>query len=152
MIKAEYIKDRNALQEKAVRTLPNMITGLKNHIDDLKTDVEYTKLNPDDDFKMTINGVDYDDKKLVVEKLSEVISLRNIKGKTPIEVGKYRGFRLSISYSYEMYQFSAHLVNKCEYEVQLGNDMYGNLTRINNKINSIPEELERYTNNLISKE
>ena len=60
----------------------------------------------------------------------------------PILIGEYRGFELNLSYDsfYECHKLT--LKKNSSYTADLGNDVYGNITRIENVIESISKKLD----------
>ena len=68
--------------------------------------------------------------------------------KDPIEIGEYRGFKMILSFDTFDRTFHLDMKNKISYNVELGSDLFGNITRIDNVLNNIPNKLESSKNSL----
>ena len=55
-------------------------------------------------------------------------------------LGRYRGFALKLSYDTFQKMFVISMYGKQVYHVPLGSDIHGNITRLDNKINEIPDK------------
>ena len=64
---------------------------------------------------------------------------KDITGLEPVTVGSYRGFSLSLSFS--GFHYVLTLKGRLSYELELGEDPRGNLTRIDNGLNKLTEYL-----------
>ena len=65
-------------------------------------------------------------------------------------IGEYRGFELHLSYDQFHSYHQLTLKKNGTYMIDLGNDVYGNITRIDNQINSISKKLETEKSLLIT--
>lgn len=80
---------------------------------------------------------------------SEISRLtNNIKSMEVKTIGNYRGFEIQNSYDSMMKIMSATLKNKFSYQVELGTDAFGNITRINNVLDGIEERISKTELNL----
>ena len=64
------------------------------------------------------------------------------------EIGEYRGMKLELQINVARQEFELFLKGKSEYKISLGNDIYGNITRIDNALSNIGKELEENKNEL----
>ncbi len=81
----------------------------------------------------------YSDKEAAGKKLIECC--QNLKSMEEKEVGEYRGFRMKISFDSFSHNFQLTLKNKYSYKLDLGTDVYGNITRINNCLENIEKDI-----------
>ena len=109
---------------------------------------EYTKPNLDGFSPMKINGIAYTDKQEAGKKLLE--SIQDLKSMEVKEIGEYRGFTMEISFNSFSKNIRLKLKNKFSYSIDLGTDINGNITRINNCLENIskdiPHEREKLDN------
>ena len=66
-----------------------------------------------------------------------------MKSPEPLPLGAYRGLSMELSYSSASKEFAIALHGKGTYKVPLGTDIHGNITRLDNKINELPDNLLR---------
>ena len=56
-------------------------------------------------------------------------------------IGEYRGFKMTLSYDTFYNRHMVELKRNGSYKVELGSDIYGNITRLDNQIESISKKL-----------
>lgn len=82
----------------------------------------------------------YEEKELAGNAL--LLICKQDKTSNQKEIGQYRGFELKLSYD-SFYNYHKLILKKNgTYQVELGTDIYGNITRIDNVISSISKKLE----------
>jgi hypothetical protein len=87
---------------------------------------------------MVINGVTYREKESAAKALLE--ACKGVKGRnTDVPVGEYMGFKLSLRYESYGQQINLLMRGAMTYQIDLGTDALGNLTRINNALDKLPE-------------
>ena len=97
---------------------------------------------------MVINDVVYYKKEDAGKKLLELTKkIKSLNDEIPI--GNYRGFQMTMYYNTIYEDFHLKLSNKLSYSVTLGNDVYGNITRINNVLNGIEDEIYKAKEQLV---
>jgi len=89
---------------------------------------------------MTVNGVEYTEKEPAAKALIEATKTYNDKSDAPF--GKYMGFDMKLSFSSMDKKFSLLLRGHMTYQVELGMDTFGNITRINNALADLPKRLD----------
>ena len=159
MLESNFKSNLYKLEDKVVKFYPKEIERLKERIEELKEDIKnvepYREVdkNSKEDNKFTsliIDGKKYIDKKIAGEFL-----LNKIKGvkiyremdKEGEKIGEYRNFDLSIKYDSFFNKYNFILKGKGEYRGEFGTDEIGNITRMDNVLDKLPERLE----NAISK-
>lgn len=159
MLESNFKSNLYKLEDKVVKFYPKEIERLKERIENLKEDIKNVEpyrevdknLKEDNKFtSLIIDGNKYIDKKIAGEFL-----LNKIKGvkiyremdKDGEKIGDYRNFDLSIKYDSFFNKYNFILKGKGEYRGEFGTDEIGNITRMDNVLDKLPERLE----NTISK-
>lgn len=149
LLKQTHLSEIYALEDKVIKYYPNEIKRLENRIEDMKEDLEYFKFNnaEDNSFqKMTIRGEDFIERKEAGEKIIEIC--KSMTNPEPIEIGEYKGFKMMLSFDTFDRKFYMGMKNNLSYKVELGSDPSGNITRIDNVLNSIENKLFNAESNL----
>ena len=60
----------------------------------------------------------------------------------PVKIGEYRGFDLYCSFDSFMIEYKLSLSGTENHTITLGNDKFGNITRLNNALSNMDKELE----------
>ena len=152
LLKQEFMNQKYSLQDKIIKYFPEEIARLNNKIGAMEEDTiklqEYTKPNADGFSPMKINGMIYTEKQEAGKKLLECI--QNLKSMETREIGEYRGFTMEMSFDSITRNIRLKLKNKFSYSIDLGTDVNGNITRINNCLENIskdiPHEREKLDN------
>ena len=149
LLKQNYLSEKYALEDKVIKYYPNEIKRLENRIEDMKEDIEVFNNNntPDNSFeKMNIKGTDFTERKEAGEKIIEIC--KSMTNPEPLEIGKYKGFKIILSFDTMDRKFYASMKNNLSYKTELGSDPSGNITRIDNVLNGIETRLSSVENNL----
>jgi hypothetical protein len=101
---------------------------------------------------MTVDGVAHSEKEPAAKALLD--ACKGVKGRlTDVPVGDYMGFQMSLRYESYSQQINLMLRGAMTYQIELGTDALGNITRLNNALDKLPErldgakqQLENYTN------
>lgn len=143
LLKQEFMNQKYSLQDKIVKYFPEEIARLNNKIGAMEEDTiklqEYTKPNADGFSPMKINGMIYTEKQEAGKKLLECI--QNLKSMEVKVIGEYRGFNMEISFDSFSKNIKLKLKNKFSYSIDLGTDINGNITRINNCLENIAKDI-----------
>lgn len=75
-------------------------------------------------------------------------AFKDAKGMEPVPIGSYRGFAMSLTVEDFGRDFILTLKGKMNHRVTLGKDARGNLTRIDNALNAMPDRLQNVRNTL----
>ena len=149
LLKQTHLSEIYALEDKVIKYYPNEIKRLENKIEDMKEDLEHFKANdtPDNSFeKMIIKGETFIERKEAGEKIIEIC--KTMTNPEPIEIGEYKGFKIMLSFDTMDRKFYMGMKNNLSYKTELGSDPSGNITRIDNVLNSIENKLSSTENNL----
>lgn len=143
LLKQEFMNQKYSLQDKIIKYFPEEIARLNNKIGAMEEDTiklqEYTKPNADGFSPMKINGITYTEKQEAGKKLLE--SIQDLKSMETREIGEYRGFTMEMSFDSITRNIRLKLKNKFSYSIDLGTDINGNITRINNCLDNIAKDI-----------
>ncbi len=143
LLKQEFMNQRYSLQDKVIKYFPEEIARLNNKINAMEEDIvkldEYTKPNKDGFSPMKIDGILYAEKQDAGKKLLECV--QNLKSMEEKEIGEYRGFNMTVSFDSFSKNIKLKLKNKFSYSIDLGTDINGNITRINNCLENIAKDI-----------
>ena len=150
LLKSNFLSEKYRLEDKIIKYYPQQITSLQNKIEGLKQDVETAKRNPkptDDHFVgMEVNGVFYSEKAEAGKAIIEACKL--MSSPEPILLGKYRGFDTELLFNSTERTYEVKLKGATSRNITLGDDAYGNITRLDNGIEKFAESLTFAKNEL----
>ena len=66
---------------------------------------------------------------------------KEIRGKDPVQIGSYRGFPMSVAFDPMWKEHTLTLKGQMTHRIELGTDARGNLVRIENALEKMPERL-----------
>ena len=145
MVKQSYQSQIYDLQDNIAINYPNKIKELQENIKSLKEDKNVlktnNKTNADGFSAMIIKGKEYMEKEQAGKAILELC--RSKKNPELEEVGEYRGFKLELEFDSYKGEFALTMKNKYSYKIMLGDDIYGNITRINNAFDGIENRILR---------
>ena len=137
------------MEDKVLKYYPNEIKKLETRVENVINDTEHLKANTKqiDGFQgMIIEGKEYIEKADAGQKIIDICKAKS--NPEPIEIGEYRGFKMNLSFDTADRKFHLSMKNNLSYDVELGADVHGNITRIDNVLNGIEERIERFKNQL----
>ena len=150
LLKSNFLSEKYALEDKVIKYYPQRITALENRIEGLKQDVETAKQHPkptDDRFVgMEVKGVFYSEKAEAGKAIIE--ACKKMNSPEPIPLGKYRGFDTELLFNSTERTYEVKLKGATSRNVTLGDDAYGNITRLDNGIEKFAESLTFAKNEL----
>ena len=143
LMKANHLSQQFRLEDNLLKAFPEQIRQNESFIEgftaDLKTLSEHP--HPKDGFAgMEVKGDLLTDKDNAGAAILE--AFKDAKGMEPVPIGSYRGFAMSLSVEDFGRDFVLTLKGKMNHRVTLGKDARGNLTRIENALNAIPERMQ----------
>lgn len=154
MLESNFKSNLYKMEDKVVKFYPKEIDRLKEKIENIREDIKNTEpyrevsKNTKEENKFTSLTIDekkYTDKKIAGEFLLNKIKGLKINGEMDrggIKVGKYRNFDLSIKYDSFFNKYNFILKGKEDYTGEFGTDGLGNITRMDNILDKLPERLE----------
>jgi hypothetical protein len=150
LLKASHLSQRYAMEDNLYQYFPSQIRQTEERIRGYEQDIARLKefvLEDGQKFSpMTISGVRYDEKEPAGKALLEACKTKT--SPDPAEIGEYRGFKLFLSFDTFNKAFQLTIKNALGHSIVLGNDVYGNISRIDNALSGLPREVERCQRNL----
>ena len=144
LLKSNYLSEKYELEDKIIKYYPTTIARTKETIAGLEKDISLAKEHPkplDDTFVgIEVKGVSYSEKAEGGQKIID--ACKEMTSPDPIPLGKYRGFDLELSFDTFEKAYQVKIKGCLSRSVSLGTDAIGNITRIDNAIEKIPERLE----------
>ena len=145
LLKQNFMSQKYDLQDKILKYFPQEIAKANEKIAAMEEDIiklqEYTKPNSDGFSPMKFDNQTYSDKENAGKKLLECF--KELKSMEEKEIGEYRGFKMKLAFNSFSKNFQLTLKNKYHYMVELGSDVFGNITRINNCLESIEKDIPK---------
>ena len=143
LLKANHMNNQYRLEDDIARNFPQQIAKLMEIIDSYKADIAHFsehKITDPEQFSMEISGKVFTEKKEAGTALLAVC--KDIKSvDAAIDIGSYQGFNMRIQFDSWSKEFILSVKHESVAKVRLGADALGNITRINNLLESYPEKL-----------
>ena len=149
LLKQTHLSNIYAMEDKVIKYYPNEIKRLEIRVQNIEDDIEH--LNDNTDNTENFQGMIIDEKKVLEKKEAgqKIINMcKSMTCKEPIEIGVYKGFKMILSFDTFDRTFHLDLKNKLSYNLALGSDLLGNITRIDNTLGNIKNKLEKSKNDL----
>ena len=147
IMKADFQSKQYQLEDNVLKYFPTQILETQGFIAGLQADIQTLNQHPRPEggfAGMEILGMAYTDKAEAGTALMD--AMQDVTGKEPVVIGSYRGFGLSVKFT--RFTHELKLKGAVAYQVELGTDVKGNLTRIDNALEKLPERLEDYETTL----
>ncbi len=134
LLKANHLSQKYALEDAIYKDFPQKIASYEQRIAGYETDIVQreanTRPNADGFSPMEIKGAVYTDKK---EAGTAIINAcKAMTNPDAVRIGQYRGFDLELSFDSFSRIYKATLKNHLSHVVELGTDIFGNITRMDN--------------------
>lgn len=141
MLKANHTSQQYEMQDKALKYYPQKIAETKLLIEALTADLPTVQAHPvkDDAFSMTVMGQTYTERKAAGEAVIKACMLMDDPEKT-VDLGEFRGFPMQLRCDGS--KFRVTMKQNLTYSAELSDDAVGNVTRINNALESLTERLD----------
>ena len=143
MLKASYLNQKYALEELVLRKYPADMSELRERIAGYEKDLEIARAHPkiEDGFTgIVIMGVTHTEKETAGKSIIDACTRMTDPDASPL--GEYRGFAMTLSYDGQANEYRITLKGALSHTVVLGSDIYGNITRMDNRIDGIEEQLK----------
>lgn len=139
LAKANYLSQKYDLEDRIIKYYPQKIKAIKTRIEGLENDIKDLKSQKEFQ-QIKIKDMLIVDKKQAGNAI--LLACKGYDGQDKKYIGEYRGFDLYIQFNSLSQYYIMSLKKELYYPVELGNDVYGNLTRIDNAIENIPKSLK----------
>ena len=144
LMKANHTSQIYRLEDNITQHYPQQIAVLKERIGGMEADIQTARANLPKDkeqFSMKVGNKLYTDKKeagtALVEMCKEVKSAN-----ASVTIGEYAGFKMAVSFDSLNHKFVMNLKGQLSHNLEVGADPFGNITRINHVLESMPKELD----------
>ena len=144
VLKADHQSQKYRLEDKLLKEFPASIQCQKAEIAALQQDAKVVESNPQvkDGFcGMSIKGMRFEDKLAAGERL--LLACKEMPTAETVTLGSYRGFGLDLRFDTFRNEYQAVLRGATSHFVSLGTDARGNLTRMDNVLDSFPDRIAR---------
>ena len=143
LLKANHLSQRYALEDQIIKTLPQQIAKYEQSIEGYLSDMDRLKENthPNEDgfSPMEVEGAVYTDKKAAGSAI--LAACKAMTSPTPVPLGQYRGFAMDLSFESMFQQFKVTVKGALCYTITLGTDVFGNILRLDNLLESMEERI-----------
>ena len=149
LMKASHQSQQYKLEDSLLKKFPEDIEKSRGFISGLEADMKTLAAHPypEDGFAgMTVKNDNLTDKDNAGAALLE--AFKDVRGMEPVPVGTYRGFQMSLTLEDFGKDYVLTLKGQMTHRVTLGKDARGNLTRIDNVLNAMPDRLQNVRNTL----
>ncbi len=144
MLKSNFLSERYSLEDKVLKDFPRDIARYTSRIDGFIKDIATAKQDPksiaDTFVGMIVNGVKYDEKADAGQAIIDVC--KTLPDSNTYHLGEYRGFKMEVHYEPFSHQHRVEIKGAISHQGVLGSDPLGNITRIDNVIDSLEKILE----------
>ena len=149
LMKASHQSQQYKLEDSLLKKFPEDIEKSRGFISGLEADMKTLAAHshPEDGFDgMTVKNDNLTDKDNAGAALLE--AFKDVRGMEPVPIGTYRGFQMSLTLEDFGKDYVLTLKGQMTHRVTLGKDARGNLTRIDNVLNAMPDRLQNVRNTL----
>lgn len=146
LLKQNYLSQIYKLEDMIVKYYPDEIKRIEDTITAVEKDIEIVKANTnlgtEEKFSpMQLNGKMYYIKEEAGKQILEIC--KNKENAELEDIGEYRGLKMALQIDTLGSTFQLKLRNNSTYNVNLGSDIHGNITRIDNVISDMEKELQK---------
>lgn len=140
LLRSNHMSQRYALEDQLIRKFPKEIASMHQWIDGLEADMallkDKTQPNADGFCPMVIDGRTFTEKKAAGAALLDACNA--LTGTDSIPLGSYRGFQMTLCFDSFEKLFKISMQGTLTYKVGLGTDVFGNIQRMDNLLESMP--------------
>ncbi len=144
LLKQNHLSQRYSLEDRIIKFYPQQIKQGEERIAGYNADIQRAKENTfpsvDNFSPMVVEDVTYDEKKGAGSAI--LVACKAMTSPEPKTIGSYRGFNMELSFNSFEKEYVLTLVGSLSHSVSLGADIYGNITRLDNLISSLPDKLK----------
>jgi hypothetical protein len=154
LLKSNHLSQRYTLEDQIIKFFPKSIAICKESIAGGKADIirrhENTRPNADGFSPMVVEDVTYTEKKKAGSAI--LAACKALTDTRTMHLGQYRGFDMELSFEPLFKQYKVNLIGTKQYVVVLGDDLFGNITRLDNALDGIEKEIESTETQLLNYE
>ncbi|MBQ7301262.1 MAG: DEAD/DEAH box helicase family protein [Clostridia bacterium] len=142
IMKADHQSKQFRLEDSLLKHFPQQIEENKGFIRGFEADMQTLAAHPlpiEGFVGMEIRGDNLTDKENAGAALLD--ACKEVKSGDPVAIGSYRGFSMAVAFDVFKQGYVLTLKGEMTHRVDLGTDARGNLTRIENALDKMPERL-----------
>ena len=143
LLKSNFVSNQYRLEDDITQNFPQQIAKLEEQIKAYQADIQCyqeNRISDPEKFQMEIGGkVFYEKKEAGTMLLSICKSITFYDSQ--LDVGMYQGFSMRVKFDSWSKEYVLTLKNESVSAVHLGADELGNITRINNALEALPQKL-----------
>lgn len=154
LMKANHTSQKYRLEDNIISKYPQQINAIKLQIECLQADMETYRINKPaekDDFTIIVEDQIYTDKKEAGAVLLDACRKKAIYNEHN-KVGEYLGFRMEVTFDFLRNKVLMDLIGKAAHRVEIGEDLFGNFTRINNALEGLTKRAQEMQEQLATAE
>ena len=147
IMKSDHQTRQFRLEDNLTKHFPTLIAEKERSIAGVEADVAMLEQHPlpaEGFIGMEIGGKCYTDKAKAGEAFMDAVAA--VVEIEPVSIGSYRGF--AISAKWDGFDHTVIFQGRNSYRVETGDDARGNITRIDNALARLPEQLKQLRNEL----
>lgn len=145
LLKANHEGQRYMLEDRLIQFFPKAINGTKEQIQGLEGDLAVLQAHPQPDkehFSITVAGQTYTERKAAGQAIIDACTKMTDVSQR-VELGEYRGFPMTLWADTATQKFQVTMKQNLSHTIELGSDPVGNITRLDNALAAIAENLEQ---------
>ena len=143
LLKANHLSQRYSLEDQIIHTFPKEIRALEQKAEGYSCDIQRVQVssypNEEGFCPMEIEGTVHAEKKAAGSAILE--ACQAMKSPDPVPLGKYRGFDMTLHFDTVTREYKITLIGSLRHTVPLGTDIFGNVQRLDNCLESLPARL-----------
>lgn len=140
MLKSDYLNQKYLLEDRISQYYPLKIAEYTEKLKGMAKDIETFKAadkGKDGFAPMELMGKIYEEKKEAGERILELCKEAKIMDN--FKIGAWQGFELSLSFDRFEMAYNITMKGELSHFTQLGSDIFGNIQRMNNTLEKMPE-------------
>ena len=144
MLRSNHLSQRYSLEDRLRSFYPMQEANYKERITLCKQDIAYLAQQPRKENvfpPMVIHGTSYPKRSDAAKALHE--ACRALPSDSALRIGHWQGFALEAQFNPFTREIHVTLIGADRYSVTLGTDASGNLTRLENRLENLPNDLQK---------
>ena len=140
LLKSNHLSQRYSMEDAISKTFPKSIAETQERLAGYGADIAavkaHTAPNEDGFSPMTLAGKVYTEKKAAGAEL--LLLCQNMLTPEAMQIGTYRGLTLELSFDSFSQEYRLTMIGQLRHVVTLGTDVFGNIQRMDNLLESLP--------------
>ena len=140
LLKSSHLSQRYSMEDAISKTFPKSIAETQERLAGYGADIAavkaHTAPNEDGFSPMTLASKVYTEKKAAGAEL--LLLCQNMLTPEAMQIGSYRGLTLELSFDSFSQEYRLTMIGQLRHVVTLGTDVFGNIQRMDNLLESLP--------------